>query len=483
MEDRIVDVSSFSIRRAWGSLTPSNQKVLLKCLLVTSLSSLVLGYDIGIFSGVILFIQKDFNLSEVQIEILAGSTHLIAALGAIVAGIIADKFGRKITLFISSFIFMFGSLVAALSNDFWALLIGRLILGIGIGFGLLNGPLYTGEISPTTLRGSLVTITEIAINVGILLGYLINFAFARWIPENLSWRFMLGVGFLPPLITLPFSCVIPESPRWLLAQHSTEATEEAHYNLKLILPNHDEIQERIDEITELLKLRKPSFLELFRRDSPHLKMLLIGFGIAFFQQGSGIEAAVYYTPITLEKAGITDQTQLLGVTLGIGVVKLLFIFVALFLMDRVGRRILLLVGSAGLVLSLAILSTAFFINASPIVAIVGQFIFIASFSLGFGPAMWVFASEIYPAYLRGIAQSIGIAINRLISGLVAISFLSLSKAITTAGSYVFFGAIAFLGLVFVFFVVPETKGKSLEEIERDFIKNTEQKTWQKTETQ
>jgi len=268
-----------------------------------------------------------------------------------------------------------------------------------------------------------------------------------------------------------------ESPRWLMAQG---LKNEAEQILAELLPNQMEVSKGIMEIEELLMIKKSRCSDLLFPSPAIKRILLAGFGVSFFQQASGVEAAVYYTPTTLRNAGITGTFELLGATVGVGFVKLLFIFVALFLMDKLGRKHLLMGGSVGLVFSLVILGIHFSVSAPSGLAIFGQCSFMAFFSIGFGPVMWVLSSEIYPLYLRGTAQSFGVAINRMMSGITALTFLSFSEAITIGGVYFFYAGTALIGLIYVYFLVPETKQKSLEEIEKFFYETyePESKTWE-----
>lgn len=447
--------------------------------------------NVGVMSGAIIFIQKDLHINEVQQEILVGSLSFVSIIGSMIGGRTSDAIGRKWTIALAAIVFQAGAAIMTFTPNFLLLMTGRLLAGVGIGLGVMIAPVYIAEISPTISRGSFTSFPEICINVGILLGYVSNYAFSDF-SEHLSWRIMLGLGILPSIFVGCALFGIPESPRWLVMQ---KRIDEAKSVLLLISANASEADERLEDIEEAAGAsntdkhgEKGVWTELLHPSPALRRMMITGFGIQCFQQISGIDASVYYSPTIFRDAGIQSEREVLAATVAVGFTKTIFILVAIFLIDRVGRKPLLYVSTIGMTVSLSGLALSLFLLAdesippkfgimAAIVAVCGN---VAFFSVGIGPVCWVLSSEIFPLKLRAQACAIGAAGNRICSGLIAMSFLSLTKAISVAGTFSIFAAVAALSVIFVHFSVPETKGKSLEEIESMFQGGRE---WQGSEVE
>lgn len=435
-------------------------------------------------SGAIIFIQKDLHITEVQQEILVGSLSFVSIIGSMMGGRTSDAIGRKWTIGLAAIVFQCGAAIMTFAPNFLLLMIGRILAGIGIGFGVMIAPIYIAEISPTISRGSFTSFPEICINIGILLGYVSNYAFSNF-SEHVNWRIMLGIGILPSAFMGCALFLIPESPRWLVMQ---KRVDEARAVLLQISNNVLEVEERLAEIEEAAgssKMEKheekSAWMELWHPSPALRRMMLAGFGIQCFQQISGIDASVYYSPTIFRDAGIESDSEVLAATVAVGFTKTIFILAAIFLIDRVGRKPLLYVSTVGMTVCLLGLSLSLAFLADELVpsklgitaAIISVCGNVAFFSVGIGPICWVLSSEIFPLKVRAQACAIGAAGNRVCSGIIAMSFLSLTKAISVAGTFLIFAAIAALSVVFVHFSVPETKGKSLEQIESMF-----QSDWQ-----
>jgi sugar porter (SP) family MFS transporter len=434
--------------------------------------------DVGVMSGCIIFIQKDLHITEVQQEVLVGCLGFISLLGSLAAGRTSDAIGRRWTIGLAAAVFQGGAVIMALAPSFGLLMAGRLLAGIGIGIGIMVAPVYISEISPETLRGSLASLPEIFISFGILIGYVSNLAFAG-LPDNINWRVMLAAGILPSISIAFVLLVIPESPRWLVMQGQAG---DARAVLVKVSDSVEEAEERLAEIEEAARATaassngKEAWRELLRPSPVIRRMLVTGLGVQFFQQATGIDALVYYSPTIFRDSGITTESQLLGATVAVGVVKTVFIVIAIVLVDRVGRKPLLYVSTAGITVCLAVLAaslSALARGALPGGVAVGLAIltvcgFVAFFSVGIGPINMVLSSEIYPLRLRAQAVAAGFALNRMASGAVAMSFLSICRAVTVAGAFAAFAAVSALSVAFVHLCVPETSGKTLEEIESLF---------------
>ncbi|KAF0891142.1 hypothetical protein E2562_005211 [Oryza meyeriana var. granulata] len=457
----------------------SSRRYVFACSVFASLNSVLLGYDVGVMSGCIIFIQKDLHITEVQQEVLVGCLSFISLLGSLAAGRTSDAVGRKWTIGLAAAVFQAGAAIMTFAPSFTVLMMGRLLAGIGIGIGIMVAPVYISEITPATLRGSYASFPEIFISLGILLGYVSNLAFAG-LPDHINWRVMLAAGIIPSISIAFVLLVIPESPRWLVMQGRTV---EARAVLLKVTDSEDEAKERLAEIEAAAAVTisgkydgKTVWQELTRPSPVIRRMLITGLGIQCFQQITGIDALVYYSPTIFRDAGITTESQLLVATVAVGFFKTAFIALAIVLIDRVGRKPLLYVSTVGMTACLVVLAATLAMlahgsvskSAGIAVAILTVCGDVAFFSIGIGPICWVMSSEIFPLRLRSQAAALGAVMNRVTSGAVAMSFLSVCRAISVAGAFSVFAVISALSVVFVYRFVPETSGKSLEQIESLF---------------
>ncbi|KAJ0112171.1 hypothetical protein Patl1_02221 [Pistacia atlantica] len=440
----------------------TTRKYVLACAVFASLNNVLLGYDVGVMSGAIIFIQKDLKITEVQQEVLVGVLSIVSLFGSLAGGRTSDAIGRKWTMGLAAVIFQIGAGVMTLASSFQTLMIGRFLAGIGIGLGVMIAPVYIAEISPTIARGFLTSFPEIFINLGILLGYVSNYAFSG-LSEHISWRIMLAVGILPSVFVGFALFIIPESPRWLVMQNRVE---EARLVLRKTNEIENEVEERLQEILQAAGItdgekyeEKAVWRELLSPSPSLCRMLIAGFGIQCFQQITGIDATVYYSPEIFKEAGIENDTKLLAATVAVGVTKTVFILFAMLVIDKLGRKPLLYISTIGM--TICLFSLAFF-------------------SLGMGPVCWVLTSEIFPLRLRAQAAALGAVGNRVSSGLVAMSFLSVSQKITVGGTFFIFSVVSALSILFVYKCIPETNGKSLEQIELLFKNELD---WQGSEVE
>ncbi|XP_043710104.1 polyol transporter 5-like [Telopea speciosissima] len=464
--------------------------------ILASMVSILLGYDTGVMSGASIFIQDDLKLNDTEIEILVGIINVCSLLGSAVAGRTSDWIGRRYTIVFASVIFFVGALLMGLAPNFAWLMVGRIVAGIGVGFALMIAPVYTAEIAPATARGFLTSFPEVFVNAGVLLGYISNYCFAR-LPEHLSWRLMLGVGGIPSVLLAFGILILPESPRWLVIQgqlgearrvliKTCDSKEEAEFRLAEIKTAVGIPENCVDDVVTVPKRSHGEgvWKELLLRPTPSIRRVLIAaVGLFFFQQASGIDAIVLYSPRIFEKAGIKGKNDLLGATLAVGFSKTIFILVAMFLVDRIGRRPLLLVSVGGMIVSLLGLASGLMVVDHSekkliwaiVLCVFMMLSFVASFSMGFGPIPWVYGSEIFPVRLRAQGVSIGVAVNRVTSGVIGMTFLSLYKAITIERTFFMFAGITGVAWTFFYIFLPETQGKTLEDMEELF--NTSRFKW------
>jgi len=466
------------------------------CAILASMTSILLGYDIGVMSGAAKYIKEDLKLSDVEVEVLLGILNLYSLVGSFAAGRTSDWIGRRYTIVFAASIFFVGALLMGFAMNYAFLMFGRLIAGIGVGYALMIAPVYTAEVSPASARGFLTSFPEVFINSGILLGYVSNYAFSH-LSYHLNWRFMLGVGAFPSILLGIFVLFMPESPRWLVLQgrladarvvlnKTSESAEEAELRLADIKKAAGIPESCNDDIVTMNKQSHGEGIwkELLLRPLPAVRrILLTAVGIHFFQQASGIDSVVLYSPRIFEKAGIHSDNAQLGTTVAVGFTKTLFILVATVFLDRVGRRPLLLSSVTGMIVCLASLGLGLTvinhhegetIQWAVALSIASVLFYVAFFSIGLGPITWVYTSEIFPLRLRAQGAAIGVAVNRVTSGVLTMTFISLYKAITIGGSFFLYGGIAAAALVFFYTCLPETRGKTLEETCKLFGLNIEE---------
>ncbi|PWA65566.1 major facilitator, sugar transporter-like, Major facilitator superfamily domain protein [Artemisia annua] len=459
------------------------RKYVFACAVFASLNNVLLGYDVGVMSGAIIFIQEDLKITELQEEILIGSLSIISILGSLAGGRVSDAVGRKWSMGLAAIIFQIGAAIMTLAPSFEFLMIGRLLAGVGIGFGVMIAPVYITEISPAVSRGTFTSFPEIFINLGILLGYVSNYAFSG-LSSHINWRVMLAVGILPSIFIGFAIFIIPESPRWLVLQNRIDEA-------RVVLMKTNEIEsEAEDRLSEILASAESGnketavWRELLNPTPVVRRMLVTGVGILCFQQITGIDATVYYSPEILQTAGVQDKSKLLAATVAVGISKTAFIMVAILVIDKVGRKPLLYVSTIGMTVCLfgIAVTLSLFKGGSIGVALVILFVCgnVAFFSVGIGPICVVLTSEIFPLRLRAQGFALGAVGNRVCSGIVAMSFLSVSHAISMAGTFFIFTMVSALSVVFVYKYCPETKGKSLEQIELLFQKEHD---WQDHEVE
>eukprot|EP00916_Digyalum_oweni_P008245 GHVL01013842.1.p1 GENE.GHVL01013842.1~~GHVL01013842.1.p1 ORF type:complete len:585 (+),score=99.52 GHVL01013842.1:40-1794(+) len=460
LDDNII--FSKSIRRV-----PLPKPLVLVSATLICFISTFLGYDIGVMAGAILFIREDFALSNFQTAMVMGLPQLLSCLGIVVAGRFADLYGRRLVVGASSVIALLGTVTMALAPSYVELLLGRVFLGASIGGGLMVAPMYLVELSPYKYRGRLTALTEVWVNVGILLGYISGYIFSDY-PLTLGWRWMLGLASFPPAAVLIAVSFLPESPRWLFSQGRVdEATDVLHRTCEV-----DEVQQSITdmEITARESTRTFSEWSEFLKPSRELVYILIaGVGIGFFQQANGVEAAVYYSNLILMDAGVTNKLFLLMGTIVMGTFKLITCIMAAAMIDLIGRKFLLYSSFFGMSLSLYsfAMSTAF--NGIPLIKIIFFSLYIAAFSFGVGPIFYILPSEVFPMRLRSKGVAIGFFVNRLLGSMINFSYLFMAQILSTGGVFCIFGSFSLLGLIWAYNFVPETNKKVLEEIQ-DYFK-------------
>ncbi|AID02208.1 MULTISPECIES: glucose transporter GlcP [Staphylococcus] len=429
-----------------------------------ALGGLLYGYDMGVISGALLFIRDDIPLNSFTEGLVVSSMLVGAIFGSGASGPMSDRLGRRRVVFIIAIIYIVGALILALAPSMPILVLGRLIIGLAVGGSTAIVPVYLSEMAPTEQRGSLSSLNQLMITIGILSSYLINYAFT---PIE-GWRWMLGLAIVPSVILLIGVAFMPESPRWLLEHRSEKAARDV---MKLTFKD-SEIDKEIADMKEINSISESTWNVL---KSPWLRpTLIIGSIFALLQQIIGINAIIYYAPTIFNKAGLGNATSILG-TVGIGTVNVLITIVAIMIIDKVDRKRLLVIGNIGMVASLLIMAVLIWtigIQSSAWIIVACLTLFIIFFGFTWGPVLWVMLPELFPMRARGAATGVAALVLSIGSLLVAQFFPILTDVLPVEQVFLIFAAIGICALIFVIKYLPETRGRSLEEIEADLRSRT-----------
>lgn len=428
-----------------------------------AVGGLLFGYDTGVISGALIFIRQSFALSVFYQEIVVSVVLVGACAGALGGGRLADRFGRRRMLIATSLIFIAGAVLSALAVSVLSLAIGRAIVGLGIGLASSTVPLYISEVAPARARGWQVSLFQLAVTVGILSAYLVDFEYSK----TADWRWMLGLAALPGAILFLAMLLLPETPRWY-----AQRTDFAMARSVLVrIRGAQDVEAELDEIRGTLQ-QAHEHGRLSDVFLPEVRpALIVGIGLAIFQQITGINTVIYYAPIIIQSAGIPSASGAILATAGIGLVNVFMTVVSMWLIDRVGRRPLLLVGIAGMAISLAVLGYVFRLptrNGASDIAVVTLMAYVASFAISLGPIFWLMIAEIYPLRIRGGAEGMAAGANWAANFVVSLTFLTLVQAAGPTRTFWLYAILAVAAWIFSFYLVPETKGRTLEEIENSW---------------
>jgi SP family galactose:H+ symporter-like MFS transporter len=431
---------------------------------VAALGGLLFGYDTGVISGALLFIRQVMFLSPTLEGVVVAIALAGAAIGAAVAGYLSDRAGRRRVILGAGLLFVAGAIISAVAQEVSILLIGRFLVGLAIGFASMLTPLYLAEISPASDRGAIVSLNQLCITGGILVSYLVGFALAG---ASGGWRWMLALGALPGIILAAGMLILPESPRWLAGHGRLKDAEAVLRHLRGPTDVSGELNTlRTDLAREGRQLAGASELLAPRLRRP----LIIGIGLAMFQQITGINTVIYFAPTIFQSAGLSSAATSILATAGVGAVNVIMTIVSIRLIDRLGRRQLLYWSLGGMAVTLFVLSGAFFVGTSgqlAWVAVVSVAAFVGFFAIGLGPVFWLLIAEIFPLAVRGRAMSLATVGNWVFNLIVSATFLNLVGGVGSAGAFLIYAVLSLVALAFVAAMVPETKGRSLEEIEAE----------------
>jgi sugar porter (SP) family MFS transporter len=430
---------------------------------ITALGGLLFGYDTGVVSGALLFLHTSFgNVSSFDKELVTGLLLVGAAVGAFVSGRLSDTLGRRPVILITAVVFVLGVVGAALSPTLGFLIVMRFVIGLAVGSASMAVPLYISEVAPPRVRGALVSFNQLALTSGILVAFLVDYALS----SAAAWRLMFGLAAIPAVLLFIGMLTQAESPVWLVT-HGRIA--DARRVLTRVRSADHDVEGEIKDIRSLSN-EKATYRELLRPGMR--KLVVIGVFLAVFQQITGINTVIYYAPTLLHQAGLGNSASLLA-NVGNGLVNVGMTLVAIRLIDRVGRRVLLLSGTIGMAIALIVVAATFAMSGptlghtAAIAAVASLAVYTGSFAIGLGPVFWLLISEIYPERIRGKSMSIATIANWGANFVVAVSFLTLLNAISNAGTFFLMGSLSLGAVAYFWKKVPETKGLTLEEIERE----------------
>ena len=435
----------------------SSSRYLYFICLIATMGGLMFGFDIAIISGAVPFIQPYFGWNELQLGWGVSSLLVGAIIGAFGSGVLTDKYGRKKILIVVALFFALSCALTAIATTSMLFISARLIGGLAVGAASVLSPMYVAEVAPARNRGMLVAIYQLAIVLGILCSYCINF----WLHDvDNNWRWMFATGIAPSVLFFTGLFFIPESPRWLYKAGRKEDS------LKVLtrIGGESLAREELAEIAGSLdnNSESASRSELFK--PAFRKVMVVGFLLAVLVQISGINTVIDYAPKILLAAGVEIKSALLQTSL-IGLINFIFTFVAILFIDKAGRRRLYLIGSMGMAVTLLMLAVSFFLKMEGIFTLICIMLFIAFFSSCIGPVFWTLVSEIYPNRIRGKALAFASFTQWIFNFLVVLLFPHFLASVGGTFTFLFLALMSFLQWLFTYLYVPETKGKSLEEIE------------------
>jgi sugar porter (SP) family MFS transporter len=435
---------------------------LLGVALIAAIGGFLFGYDTGVIGGAMLFMKKDLGLKTSGMQELTVAILLLGAVtGALIAGYAADRFSRRRTKIASGTVYVMGALAAAFSQSYWEILASRFWLGLAVGTASFVSPMYIAEMVPPRIRGGIVSFNQLMITSGILAAYIVDWGFAGF--AN-NWRWMFGIAMVPGTALAIGMYFMPFSPRWLVERGRED---DARRVLQRYRDSDDDVDREVEEIEDVAQA-EASVRDLLKKGVR--RMLIVGVGLAVFQQIVGINTVIYYAPTILKFAG-QHNTGALTQSVFIGCTNVFFTIVAILLLDKLGRRFFLITGTGILTASLVGLGIFFesagVRHAVPWLALACLLTYIMGFAVGLGPVFWLMISEIFPIQMRGPAMAVCTMFNWGLNFAISYTFLTLTGAITKQGTfwlYAFFGVCA---LAFFLTLVPETKDRSLEQIQAD----------------
>ena len=465
----------------------SNTRYTIRVALIVALGGFLMGFDASVISGVVGFIGPEFELTNIQLGWAVASLTLTSTLAMMMAGPISDRYGRRPVLKVAALLFAISAIASAIAPDYITLVAARMLGGFGVGAALIIAPMYIAEIAPADIRGRMVSFNQLNIVIGISVAYFSNFLILNLGQSDLSWaqslhmgewgwRWMLGVEALTAIIYFFALFSVPESPRWLIMRGKAEEALQVFTRVSGKTQAEADIKVVNDSLDAEAHLEKGTLKELFL---PAMRLVLtIGIVIAILQQITGINSVFFYAPMIFEQSGIGTDAAFMQAVL-VGIVNLVATVVAILLIDKLGRRPLLITGLVIIATSMLLLAYSFgsastsptgeLVGMNPTLILIGILSFVAGFGISLGPVMWVLFSELFPNRIRGIAISFCGLINSSVSFIVQLVFPWELEHFGPSTTFLIYGSFAIIGLIFVMRMLPETKGRSLEELQAELV--------------
>ncbi|MBV6816908.1 sugar porter family MFS transporter [Rahnella sp. PD12R] len=442
----------------------TNRQTLLVCLLA-ALAGLLFGLDMGVIAGALPFLAQEFGLSSHQQEMVVSVMMLGAALGALCSGPLCTRIGRKKTLLIGAALFVAGSVGCAFAPDLQILIVSRFLLGAAVGVASFVAPLYLSEIAPEHIRGSMISLYQLMITIGILAAFLSDTAFS----QSGNWRWMLGIITFPALILFAGVLTLPESPRWLMMKNKSELAEKV---LLLLRSTKSEAHIELEAIRQSVQMKQRGW-HLFRANSNFRRTTCLGVLLQFMQQFTGMTVIMYYAPKIFAIAGFASTQQQMWGTVIAGLTNVLATFIAIGLVDRWGRKPILKLGFSVMAICMALMGWMFFTGITSLtqqyIAVTLLLIFIVGFAMSAGPLIWVLCSEIQPLAGRDFGVTCSTMANWIANMIIGATFLTLIDTVGSAGTFWLYAALNVVCIVLTLIFVPETKNISLENIEKNLM--------------
>jgi len=470
------DIAAELGRDAAGGLGTKKYKPLIYIVALTAaLAGLLFGLDIGVISGALKYIARAFSASTLQQEWVVSSLLFGAVGGTLASGVISKKYGRKNTLLLAAVVFSMGALLSSISTSIGILIGCRVFLGLAVGMASFTAPLYLSEIAPRGIRGALISMYQLMITIGIVCAFASDTFFATYFKYNGivggHWRIMLGILVIPSMIMFFGVFFLPKSPRWLVMKGMKKAARQV---LGKVRSTEEEIAQELDEIEANLGEEQNGW-KLFKINKNFRKAIFLGIGLQIIQQLTGINVVMYYAPKIFQAAGFATTEQQMWGTVLVGVINVLATFIAIAFVDRWGRKPIMYTGFVIMGISMCIVgiampeqsglaATAGQIPTRAFISIAGIFTFIIGFAASAGPIIWVICSEIYPLAGRDFGITCSTATNWIANGIVGLTFLSMLKGLGATTTFLIYGGIEVIFIIFFILWVPETKGISLEKI-------------------
>ncbi len=442
-----------------GASSKGRRGFIIMTSITVAIGGFLFGYDTAVISGAILFVRSQFHLTSVQTELAVSIVLAGALLGTAFGGYLGDRFGRRPTLLMTALTYGVFALTTGLANGPWVFVVSRLFVGVAVGISSMLAPLYIAELAPEDIRGALVTLNQIAISTGVVVAYYVDYLLAG----SGNWRWMFMSAVVPSIILLVGLIYLPETPRWLAAQGDFAAAAKVLNRIEGAAKSARDLEE-LRHVTEVDQLRfRDLLVRRFR------KPLIAGIGLAIFQQVTGVNTIVYYAPTIFQMVGFASAGTAILATFLIGLVGLVFAIISMFLVDRLGRRLLLLVSIGGM--GLILVHLALILGEShpaKWLVLADVLAYLAFFCIGLGPVFWLLISEIYPTTVRAKAMSLATMANWGSNFIVAVTFLTVVEHLGLRGCFLLFAGLCLVAFVFAFRMVPETRGRTLEEIENSW---------------